>query len=115
MSVGHTRVIVTLTCLTLILSLIACSPDSKGDTEIRVGTQARLRGGPEATIVATDQESIRAFAKAKAANDEYGLKELIRGGKILAVPNNTKGTGASTSMTLETRIDDKCKHLHDTF
>jgi hypothetical protein len=90
MSGRFLKVIVVLTSLTVIPFPIACSSSSDTDNEIIVGSQAQLRGGPEATIVATDQDSIQAFVKAKMAKDEYGLRELVIAGKIFAIPNKTK-------------------------
>lgn len=104
MSAKPFRDVAILLCFNFLLLLSACSSDHQDDSNIKIGMQGRVRGGPEATIVAIDQESIRAFAKIKVANDDYGLRELIRLGKILSIPNGTKVLVIDTGWAGEAQV-----------
>lgn len=100
------RTFILMLYLFAIILWSAClySSDSTTKNEIEVGSEAYLYQGSSTAFVATDEDALSELGEALAAHDKIGFAELIRSGRVLHLPANTKALVLSKGLVVKVRI-----------
>lgn len=59
-------------------------------SHLRAGQEGHLDNGGDTAFVAADDAAFDELTKAASAGDQVGIRELVRGGRVFLVPQNTR-------------------------